>query len=120
MKKFLLVMLVSFSSLFGFEHLTAQNIDEKLKDKNVIVDFYATWCPPCHVLAKNLIEFDKIKSQDVTIYKVDIDKNRDLAQKYGIRGLPTVVYFKDGKLIKNKLGLQSVDSLVETSKEYLK
>lgn len=120
MKKFLFIILFSFSSLFAFEHLDAQNIDEKLKGKNVMVDFYATWCPPCHVLAKNLIEFDKIKSSDVIIYKVDIDKNKDLAQKYNIQGLPTVVYFKDGKLVKNELGLQSVGSLIRTSKEYLK
>lgn len=113
-------MFFSFSSLFAYEHLTPENIDEKLKNKKAIVDFYATWCAPCHVLAKNLDEFNKIKPDDITIFKVDIDKHKELVEKYNIKGLPTLVYFKDGKLIKSKLGLQTVNSLVKSSKEYLK
>ena len=85
MKKILFVLLFSFVSLFAFEHLSPETIDKKLEGKKAIVDFYATWCPPCKVLAKNLIEFDKVKPSDVVIYKVDIDEYMDLAKKYKVR-----------------------------------
>ena len=51
MKKIILLMLISIASLFAYEELTVDNFDEKIKDKNVIIDFYAVWCPPCKILA---------------------------------------------------------------------
>ena len=115
MKKTLIVLLFSFVSLFGFEHLTPENIDEKLKDKNAIVDFYATWCPPCKILAKNLIKFDKVKPSDVVIYKVDIDQYRELATRYNIRALPTLVYIKNGTVVKKEVGIKDEERLMLNS-----
>jgi len=120
MKKILITLLFSFVSLFAFEHLTADNIDEKLKDKKVIVDFYATWCPPCKIIAKNLIEYNKVKPSDVVIYKIDIDQYMDLAKRYNVRSLPTLAYFKDGKLIAKEVGVQDVDELISTSMKHFK
>jgi thioredoxin 1 len=120
MEKFFLTLLFSFVSLFAFEHLDNKNIDDKIKGKNVIIDFYATWCPPCKVLAKNLIKFDKIKPSNVVIYKIDIDKEMDLAKKYNVKSLPTLVYLKDGKVVAKKIGVSSVDNLVTHSMKYFK
>ena len=120
MKKLILAMMFSAISLFGFEHLTEDNFDKKIKNKNVIVDFYATWCPPCKVLAKNLIAFDKVKSSDVEIYKVDIDQYMELAKKYKVRALPTLVYFKDGELMAREVGIRDVPQLSNNVKKYFK
>lgn len=120
MKKILIVFLFSVISVFAFEHLTPQNFDEKIKGKNVIIDFYATWCPPCKILAKNLIAFEKVKPSKVEIFKVDIDQYMELAKKYNVRSLPTLVYFKDGKLVAKEVGIKDVPQLTNNSNKYFK
>ena len=120
MKKIFLILIFSFISLFAFDHLSPDNIDKKLKGKNAIVDFYATWCPPCKVLAENLISFDKVKPSNVVIYKVDIDQHMDLAKRYNVRSLPTLVYFKDGKVVAKEVGIKDESELLANSKEYFK
>jgi thioredoxin 1 len=117
MKKIILLMFFSIASLFAYEELTVDNFDAKIKDKNVIVDFYAVWCPPCKILANNLEDFDLVKPDNVEIYKVNIDDQLVLAKKYGVSKLPTMVYFKNGKPVKNYVGILSVDELTQTSKE---
>jgi thioredoxin 1 len=73
-------------------------------EKLVLVDFYATWCPPCKMLAPIL---EKISSSraDFDIIKVNIDENEDLAIKYRINVVPTMVVFKEGVPIKQIVGL---------------
>lgn len=118
MKKILFVLLFSFGSLFAFDHLTINDIDEKLKGKNAIVDFYADWCPPCKILGSNLIKFDKTKPENVTIYKVDIEDQKELARNYGIRSLPTLVYIKDGKIVAKEVGIKNINRLKSNVKTY--
>lgn len=118
MKKILLALFLSGLSLFAFEHLTPENMEEKLKGKNAIVDFYADWCPPCKVLAKNLEGFDKLKPMELTIYKIDIVKYMQLANKYKVNSLPTIAFFKDGKLIKKEIGIKDIPELTISSKKY--
>ncbi|BAK74531.1 co-chaperone YbbN [Arcobacter sp. L] len=120
MKKVVLSILVSAISVFAYENLTIDNFESKIKDKNVIVDFYATWCPPCKILANNLEDFDVIKPDNVEIYKVDIDEQLVLAKKYGVSKLPTLLYFQDGKAIKEYVGVLSKEELLQTTKEDFK
>lgn len=117
MKKIILIMLFSIISLFAYEELTVDNFDSKVKDKNVIVDFYAVWCPPCKILANNLEDFEIVKPDNVEIFKVNIDEQLVLAKKYGVTKLPTLVYFKNGKPINDYIGILSVEELQQTSKE---
>ena len=120
MKKIVLALLFSIISLFAYEELNIDNFDEKIKDKNVIIDFYAVWCPPCKILASNLEDFDVVKPDNVEIFKVNIDNQMVLAKKYGVSKLPTLVYFKNGKPVNDYVGVLSVEELTATSKENFK
>ena len=120
MNKIVSLFLLSIISVFAFEELNMDNFENKIKDKNVIVDFYAVWCPPCKVLANNLEDFEIVKSDNVEIFKVNIDEELVLAKKYGVSKLPTMVYFKNGKPINNYVGILSVEELAQTAKENFK
>lgn len=61
-----------------------------------VVDFYASWCGPCHALAPRLDRLAEIYKGKVQFYKVDVDDNRELASAYGIRSIPTLLFFKNG------------------------
>lgn len=118
MKKLVLVMLLGFSTLFAIEELNENNFYEKIENKKVIIDFYATWCPPCKIVSKNLKALDKNDLKDITIYKVDIDKYENLKAAYEIRSLPTIVYMQDTKVIKKQIGLKSKKELQKNIKKY--
>ena len=119
MKKILLIVAFLVTNIFAFEHLTVENIDEKLKDKKVILDFYATWCPPCKIISKNLSSFDDIKPKDVVVYKIDIDAQRDLIKRFDVKSIPTIVFLDDGKIKYSQVGVQTVDDLKVNTKKYL-
>lgn len=117
MKKLLLLMIFVISA-FSFEELNMDNFDSKIKDKNVVIDFHAVWCPPCKILSKKLIEFDEKKNNDVEVFKVNIDEQRLLTKKYGVTRLPTLIYFKDGIPVKTIVGLRTTEELIENSKNF--
>lgn len=120
MKKVFLVFLISLTTLFAYEELNMNNFESKIKGKNVIVDFYAPWCPPCKIVANNLEDFDVSKPENVQIYKVNVDDELTLAKKYGVSKLPTLIYFKDGKIVKDYVGVLTPQELLEASKENFK
>lgn len=117
MKKVLLLFIFLSSFSFAYEELNLGNFNEKLKGKNAIVDFYANWCAPCKVIAKNLEEFDELKDQNVTIYKVNIDKEYFLADMNKAKALPTLLFFKNGKEVKRTIGVQSSQKILELSEK---
>ncbi|HEY0678840.1 MAG TPA: thioredoxin [Chitinophagaceae bacterium] len=89
-------------------------------DKPVVVDFYADWCAPCKLMAPVLHEVKEIVGERATVLKMDIDKNPQYAQTYGIQAVPTLIIFKDGKQIWRKSGvthareiLQRLNTLIE-------
>lgn len=87
-----------------------------------VVDFYADWCGPCKILSPLLEELDKEnKDKNVTYAKVNVDENQELAGMYGVMSIPTVVFFKDGKVVGKKIGVQSKEEYlksVEKAKSY--
>jgi len=118
MKKLLLFLSLSFSSLFAFEHITLENIEDKIKNKNVIIDFYATWWGSCKVLGKNLTKYNTSKQDNIEIYKLNIQEQEALTKKYEIKGVPTLLYLENGKVLGKQLGVRSVEQLKNYEKEY--
>jgi thioredoxin 1 len=72
-----------------------------------LVDFWAEWCGPCKMIAPILDEIAGSYSGKLNIAKVNVDDNRDVPAKYGIRGIPTLIMFKDGQLAATKVGAMS-------------
>ena len=79
----------------------------------VLVDFWAEWCGPCRQIAPILDEIAEEMQGRLTIAKVNIDKNPETPQKYGVRGIPTMILFKDGKAVATKVGSMPKSKLVE-------
>lgn len=77
--------------------------------KTVLVDFFATWCGPCKMLTPILEEVEKEKTNDVEIYKVDVDQSFDLAKSYGVMSVPTLILFKNGAEAERVIGLKNKD-----------
>lgn len=74
------------------------------EDKLLVVDFYATWCGPCKKLSPTLDEVSEEFGEQVNIVKVDVDESEDLAMNYGIRSVPTVLFFKNGQQVDKFVG----------------
>tara|TARA_B100000029_G_scaffold227828_1_gene225632 strand:+ start:7041 stop:7367 length:327 start_codon:yes stop_codon:yes gene_type:complete len=80
------------------------NEDVLNSSKPVLVDFWAEWCGPCKQISPILEEISIEKKDFIRIYKINIDDNPETPQKYGVRGIPTIMLFKDGQLIDQKVG----------------
>jgi len=76
-------------------------------DKPVLVDYWAEWCGPCKMIAPILDEVSESYKDKLQVAKMNVDENRDVPAKYGIRGIPTLMLFKDGQLAATKVGAMS-------------
>jgi thioredoxin 1 len=91
------------------------NFDSIIKsEKPVLIDFFATWCGPCKTLAPILKQVKDSLGEGITVIKIDVDKNEQLASKYQVRGVPTMILFQNGKQLWRQSGVLSKDEIVKT------
>ena len=87
-------------------HFTKDGLDKALAQKGLLmVDFWADWCGPCKMLAPLIESLDKEYEGRVTVGKVNVDDEQELAIRYGVMSIPTVIFFKDGQEIDRKVGV---------------
>ncbi|MCF8057930.1 MAG: thioredoxin [Bacteriovoracaceae bacterium] len=86
-------------------------------DKPILVDFWAEWCGPCRSLAPILDEVAGEMGENATIVKCNVDENGELAAQYGIRGIPTMIFFKGGEAAKTLVGLQTKEEIKKQFEE---
>ena len=89
--------------------LNESNFDNEIADKVILVDFFATWCGPCHRMAPILTEL----ANDFSVAKVNTDENFELASKYNVSAVPTFIVFKNGVEVKRLIGSQKKDDLAD-------
>ena len=96
--------------------LTDKNFQFQMKDKIVLVDFWASWCAPCRMMAPVLNEVAGQLTEESFVGKVDVEVNQSLAQKFQVRSIPTMILFKNGKEVSRFVGVKSKEFLLQQIK----
>ena len=93
--------------------ITEQNFEEEVMNSTlpVLVDFWATWCGPCRMLAPVIEEIAEEYQNEIKVGKINVDEERALAIRFGIESIPTVLLFKAGKIVAKSVGFRTKDQL---------
>lgn len=90
---------------------TTAEFEAAIKEGTVLVDFFATWCGPCKMLSPVLEEVAN-ENPNINVLKIDVDEVGELAARYGIQAIPTLMLFKDGQRVETRMGYQNKNQLV--------
>ena len=94
---------------------TVENFEDEVEKSNgiVLVDFYADWCGPCKMMSPIIDSIAEQNLENVKVGKVNCDENGELAQKFGIMSIPTILIFKNGNLVKSFVGVTSKEEIIK-------
>lgn len=99
--------------------LNNENFDETISSGVTLVDFWAEWCGPCQTMLPILDQFSEKMGDKMTVSKVNVDENAEIAGKYRVMSIPTLILFKDGEPVETMVWVQTVDALTEIVGKYL-
>lgn len=97
------------------KEITTDEFKTLISEGKVVVDFFATWCGPCKMISPVMDEISN-ELTNINFYKVDVDKNEDIAREYGIMSIPTIIIFENGKVVNTIVGLKSKSDLIDIIK----
>ena len=99
--------------------LDSNNFEDTIKEGIVLVDFWAEWCWPCQVMLPILTDFSEDMKWEIVVWKVNVDNNPEIAGKYRIMSIPTLIVFKDGEIVEQMVWVKQLSELKEVCKKYL-
>jgi thioredoxin 1 len=105
----------------GIQTLSTNTFDEVIgsAETPVVVDFWAEWCGPCKMIAPILEELATEQAGTITVAKLNVDENPDLAMRYNVMSIPTLLVFKDGEIAKRLVGAKPKSALLQELSEFL-
>ena len=98
------------------KNLTSGNFDEIVKSGKAVIDFHAEWCNPCKIISP-IVHKVAEKMKDVKFGKVDVDKEGELAQRFQVMSVPTLLFFSDGRQVDRIVGILSEEELIKRIKK---
>ncbi len=95
--------------------ISDSNFAESVKgtDKLVLVDFWAPWCNPCKMLAPSLEDASDDLADKIAVFKINVDENPEAPSRYGVRGVPTILFFRGGEVVDRQVGALPKSKLYE-------
>jgi thioredoxin 1 len=99
--------------------LNKENFDETIKSWVTLVDFWAEWCGPCQMMLPIIDDFTKKMDWKMTVAKINVDENPEIAWKYRVMSIPTLIVFKDWEPVDTMVWVQQIDKLTEVCSNYL-
>ena len=102
------------------KNITKENFDAEVLNskKPVLLDFYADWCGPCQMMKPRLLDVAERIGEDAKVIQIDVDKEKELAARFRIQSVPTLIIFKNGNQLWRQSGMISANALVKLLKDY--